>query len=245
MLRSFFISVILVMLSVLRAQAQEVWPLTRGGTTVENFVSEMFFLTHSSGSMTLHGTCEDTQQGPLVVSDPLSRPPHGPFKGLDDAMTELSHALPRLSWTRDARGLMRVSDDRVIGDILRIRLKRVHFAHATAPENAMQDIIAAPEVRSHLKQKGIEGEVFMSNIQPPGAKGLPELSGELHDVTVAQALDRVMKFFPGLWIYSECGRDSVRRVVIRGAVVAWPEVPAGAERGKQDHHIQPGRAAGR
>jgi CBS domain-containing protein len=235
MQRPYAISAVLVIVMSFAAGAQEFEPLTQGRTNVENLVSEMFFLTRSSGSLTLHGTCQDTQQGRVVVSESILQPPKGPFTNLDQAMTMLSRVVSHLSWSRDAEGLVRVSDDRVIGDVLRVRLKRLHFAPATSPEYAIQDFMAAPEVRSYLKENGVQGEVFMSNIQPASTKGLPEFSGDVHNVTVAQALDGVMKFFPGLWIYSECTSNSGRRVIIRGVVVAWPGAPASGARQKQDY----------
>jgi hypothetical protein len=42
---------------------------------------------------------------------------------------------------------------------------------------------------------------------------LPDVPGELSDVTVLQALDYILKAFPGYWIYENCtlldGRRSV------------------------------------
>jgi hypothetical protein len=211
-------------------QAQE-FRLSEGKwTTVENFVQMIFFLTHSSGSLTLSGTCKATQQGNVVVSDTLSNPPPGPFRDFSEAMTTLSQRDPRVSWVRDNDGYMRVSDNRVIGDVLHIHLKQVHFRSAVDPDAAIRDVLSAPEVRAYLKEKHIEEGTGFNNIVPTSTKGFPRLAGDLRDVTVAQALDRIVKFFPGLWTYSECTTDSFRRVTIRGAEVGWPaESPAGGQ----------------
>ena len=57
---------------------------------------------------------------------------------------------------------------------------------------------------------------------PMNPKDAPKLSGDLRNVTVAEALDRIVRFFPGLWIYSECTSGSLRRVMVRGAEVGQP-----------------------
>lgn len=220
MIRHLIVSGFLVLLVSSAVQAQGFRPVSKGWTTVENFVQEMFFLTHSSGSVTLSGTCEVTQQGSIVVSDPLSNPPQGPFQNLGEAMTAVSQLDPHLSWTRDKEGLMRVNDNRVTGSVLKIHLKRVHFNRAADPNEAIRIVLSAPEVREYLKQNHIEqGTVF---VMPMNSKDVPKLSGDLRNVTVEQALDRIVKFFPGLWIYSECRSGSLRRVTIRGAEVGWP-----------------------
>lgn len=223
MVRQLVISILLAVLLSSAIQAQESRPVSKGQwTTVENFVQKVFFLTQSSGSMTLSGTCKTTQQGNVVVSDTLSNPPQGPFGNFSEAMTALSQLDPHISWTRDKDGYMQVSDNRVKGDVLLIRLNRVHFKGAVEPNAAIRDVMSAPEVRAYLKEKHIEEGIVFNNIVPTSTKGFPKLSGDLRDVTVAQALDRIVKFFPGLWIYSECTSDSLRRVTIRGAVVGWP-----------------------
>jgi hypothetical protein len=200
--------------------AQEFRPLSKGTpTSVENFVQEMFFITKSSGSLTLSGTCKATNVDKDVVGDALPHPPQGPFQNLSDAMTALSQIDPHLSWIRDAGGLLRVSDDRVSDDVLRIRLQRVHFRGAVDANEAIREVLSAPEVRSYFKENHIEDGTVFNSLMPMSTKGLPRLSGDLQNVTVAEALDRVIRFFPGLWIYSECRYGSLRRVMVRGSTV--------------------------
>jgi len=50
-------------------------------------------------------------------------------------------------------------------------------------------------------------------------KRLPRLSGDLRDVSVAEAFDYVLRYFPGLWIYKECGNGSLRRILVRAVQV--------------------------
>ncbi len=215
-----FISILLVVLP-LALQAQEFHLTLKGEwTTVENLVQEAFFLTHSSGSMTLSGTCRTTQQGDVVVSDTLSNPPRGPFTNLAQALTAVSQQAPHLSWTLDKGALMRVSDDRVQDKLLHIVLHRVHFGRAADPNEAIRAILSAPEAEAFFKENHIDKSTVFT--MPMNSKDTPRLSDDLRDVTVAEALDRVVRFFPGLWIYSECTSGSLRRVTVRGAEVGRP-----------------------
>jgi hypothetical protein len=202
-------------------QAQPHSPTTSERTTVENYVQEVFFQTHDSGSMTFRGACRYTQQGRVVYSDELANPPTGPFKNIDEAMAALSAVDTHVSWKRDAEGLIRVSDDRVIGDVLRVRLKRIHFKAVADATTAIEQVMAGPEVRDYLKRKHIDALVLRTTFVTAGT-ALPKLSDELRDVTAAQALDRIIRFFPGVWFYGECSCDSSRRVTLRASSVGWP-----------------------
>jgi len=93
---------------------------------------------------------------------------------------------------------------------------------AVDPNAAIRDVLAAPEVRSYLRESHIEEATVFNNISPASTKGLPRLSEVLNDVTVEQALNRIEQFFPGLWIYSECTGKSLRRFSIRGVEVGRP-----------------------
>jgi hypothetical protein len=45
---------------------------------------------------------------------------------------------------------------------------------------------------------------------------VPRVSGELNNVTLSEALDYMLKTFPGLWVYENChgsGNDKTRVVV--------------------------------
>jgi hypothetical protein len=220
MIRQLTIWAFLVLLMCSAAQAalaQDFRPWTKGApTSVEYFVVEMFALAHSSGSLTLSGTCAEDMNGDDVVPNELAYSPPGPFHNLGEAMTALSELDPHMSWFRDSGSLMRVSDDRVPDDVLSIRLKRVHFTGAAWGNDSIQDVLSAPEVRAYFKDKHIQLGSMPLNGRPMSTKDLPRLSGDLRDVTVAEALDHVMRFFDGLWIYSECSAGPVRRVMVSG-----------------------------
>lgn len=196
-----------------------------GATTVANFVRAMFFVSQSSGSAVLRGTCKDTEEECGVLSDGISEPPLGPFQNLGEAFSALSMRAPHISWRRDEEGLMRVRDDRATAGVLRVRLKRVQFKSVVLQDDAIGEIMAAPEVLAYLNDNHIEGGSVASHLEPASTRGLRKLSAELRDVTVAQALDQVVKFFPGMWTYVECSDGPIKRLVVSGETVAWPVQP--------------------
>jgi hypothetical protein len=51
----------------------------------------------------------------------------------------------------------------------------------------------------------------------------PQISGDLENVTVSQALDYVLKTYPGFWAYENCQNDSGgRKIFLR----FFPKNPA-------------------
>ncbi len=209
-------------------EAQTFHPLSRGTpTTVENFVGEMFYLTKSSGSMTLGGTCEGTSADNVVASDALTFPPKGPFNNLGEALTAVSQIDSHIAWANDANGLTRVQDARVSNGVLGLRLRRVHFGGEVDASSAIQVVMSAPEVREHFKENNIEDGAPTIGLMSGSTKGMPKLTGDLLDVTVAEALDHIVRFFPGLWIYKECRSGSSKRVTVRGFSVPSAKNAAG------------------
>jgi hypothetical protein len=52
-----------------------------------------------------------------------------------------------------------------------------------------------------MKERNIATGAFrLEGVYPD----LPEVPGELNDVTVSQALDYVLETFPGYWVYENC-----------------------------------------
>lgn len=212
--------------------AQDFRLLSKGSSTsVANFVQDAFGYSQSSGSLIQSGTCmSDGFAKNQVVSDALPHPPEGTFHKIDEVLTALSRTDPNISWTRDSEGLLRVRDRRVRDDVLRIHLQRVHFKGAVTPDEAIWNVMSAPEVRAYFKDNHIEDGLIYNSLGPLSTKGLPRLLGDLRDVTVAQALDRIIRFFSGLWIYSECESGSLRRVLIRGTGSHLPNAAPSAKR---------------
>jgi hypothetical protein len=62
------------------------------------------------------------------------------------------------------------------------------------------------------------------NFSTPGNRfsGKPTVYGKLEDVTVSQALDHVLRTFPGFWLYENCANKDGERTVYFSFVESPP-----------------------
>ena len=107
-------------------------------------------------------------------------------------------------------------------DLLNVRISHILFegyGHSAiyTPNDAIRFIMRAPEVVAFMRSHDIEwpfageGIIRGSGSWPTES---PQISGSLDNVTLSEALDRVLKTFPGIWIYENCPRgDKKNRVV--------------------------------
>lgn len=131
---------------------------------------------------------------------------------------------PHMRVTQDGSGMIRMVEDDVPTDILDVRIQHLSFDKAaneyegfTSPIDALNYILSAPEVRAFGKAKhlgpDVESEVRVSTglrfVAPDGF----HFSGDLKNVTLRQALDYVLKTFPGFWLYENCRTDGGGRKV--------------------------------
>ena len=123
---------------------------------------------------------------------------------------------------QESDGTIRMIETGVPTDLLNIRIRDIVFegyGHSAVynPNAALNFILSAPEVVAFMKLHDI-GWPFAGEAAPgnPGAwpPDLPHISGSLDNVTLSEALDRVLKTFPGVWVYENCPRsDKKNRVV--------------------------------
>jgi hypothetical protein len=82
------------------------------------------------------------------------------------------------------------------------------------PYVALTTILAAPEVTAFKKAHTIDSD---GTRRVPGnilsQSKLPEVAGELNNVTLSQALDSVLKTFPGYWVYEDASCADGSRAV--------------------------------
>jgi len=115
-------------------------------------------------------------------------------------------------------------------DLLNIRISRILFESYGAngqrgiytANAALGVILQAPEVIAFMKAHDIGGP-FDSSAGSGGAvpgnasawpPELPHISGSLDNVTLSEALDRVLKTFPGIWIYENCPQSGKKNRVV-------------------------------
>lgn len=74
------------------------------------------------------------------------------------------------------------------------------------PNNALFVVLSSPEVKAYRKEHKI-GPFADEWISPGDSGSKKKVPGELNDVTVKQALDYILQFYPGFWIYENCQSD--------------------------------------
>lgn len=116
----------------------------------------------------------------------------------------------RMKVTQDSKGIIRMVEKDIPTDILEVRIHHITFdaSHSPmpnlfhGPNMALMTILSSPEVRSFQKEHNIIPNlpVLEGNL----GQSLPAATGELDDVSVSEALDYLLKLFPGYWVYENC-----------------------------------------
>jgi hypothetical protein len=129
---------------------------------------------------------------------------------------------PKMEIREEPHGMIRMKEGDVSEDILNVRIDRVIFkadpqkddAHALDnPGGALWFILRAPEVRAFMKGNDIKFEYNTIPLSMTFSPHSEHISGELRNVSLSQALDHILKTYPGLWIYKTCSDQKRGRLV--------------------------------
>jgi hypothetical protein len=171
-----------------------------------------------SGSLELSDRCDMTRLPPNF------RFPHWHAATEDGSPLEVSRETladnPTARITRDPDGTIRMVEPGVPTDLLNVKISHISFESdgipleyaAFSPNSALlHAILRAPEIATFMTTHNIvypfgEGGSFVLGAQRPVTS--PHLAGSMDNLTLAQALDRVLKTFPGIWIYEDCSASS-------------------------------------
>jgi hypothetical protein len=134
--------------------------------------------------------------------------------------TMLSEMLPSdhsFRVTQDPNGLIRVIEPDVAADFLKLRISHIAFEDSKHrplfhANHAMSAVLSTPEVVAFIRSNDIQrlpllesagGDLPLSNS--------PHIGGTLDNVTVQEALDRILQTFPGVWLYEDCPQNQLRK----------------------------------
>ncbi|MFY9792902.1 MAG: hypothetical protein WAJ99_17100 [Candidatus Sulfotelmatobacter sp.] len=118
----------------------------------------------------------------------------------------------RMRVTQEEGGMIRMVQTDVPTDLLNFKIHHLSFFPSDAaasdavhgPQMAMLAILQNPEVKAFKKANNIgpfdEGFILPGNCCGGGRV----MHGQLDDITVSQALDYVLRTFPGFWVYENC-----------------------------------------
>jgi hypothetical protein len=120
--------------------------------------------------------------------------------------------------TQDQDGHVRMAEKSVPQDLLNVRIGHISFddeqntSPMFIPQNVLWFITHTQEIETFKKDHRIRQLGGMIN---EASNLVPRVSSELNNVTLREALDHVLKTFPGLWVYENCpGSGKNERVVV-------------------------------
>jgi hypothetical protein len=171
-----------------------------------------------------------------------------------DALREMFADDPKMRVTQEPSGIVRMAETDAPNDLLDVKIHHVLFDLSRfgpvafgGPNMELNKILGTPEVQAFKSAHNIGP---FSGFRLPGnatsySKHVP---GELNDVTVSQALDHVLRTFPGYWIYGNCTNEKGSREAFFWFIQNDPQnfatVPDGIQRPRSVKHCElvPSRA---
>ena len=195
------------------------WCQFRGGqdyrATVEP-ITEVLRRGKISGSLEYWGSCNDG--GPFPDFPPVTTP-SSPSAPPLQTLREMFANDADMQVTQEPDGTIRMVERSVPLDLLNVKIGHISFdeEHKTrypmfVPKLVLWFITHVPEVETFKKDHGIRQLGGMIN---QSSSPVPRVSGELNNVKLSEALDYMLKTFPGLWVYENCpGSGENQRVVV-------------------------------
>jgi hypothetical protein len=167
-----------------------------------------------SGSLEFSGQCGPQQPPILPHVRTRSEAPNTPL------LVKLRNMFAdnlQMRVTQEADGTIRVLESGVSRDILEVKISRISFNDAYDVRSAETLIVSQPEVQAFMKANDINSHInrfqYGLGLRQQPQPGLPHISETLENVTVHQALDRLLKTFHGVWVYENCPDEKGGRVV--------------------------------
>ena len=163
-----------------------------------------------SGSLTYWGRCDFHKPYPDFPA--LSYPSSS--SGSPVEMLQKTFASdPKMQVTEESNGVVRIFETDVPTDLLNVTISHASFMLGDqqpdtfgGPNNAMFLVLSAPEVIAYRKAHNI-GPLTDLWIRPGDSASKQKVVGDLYHVSVKQALDYILQFYPGFWIYENCQSD--------------------------------------
>lgn len=189
-------------------------------------VQRIFSLEGRSGSLEYWGFCDPNKDWPDF---PEPRSVSNRKGSALDLLQWMFADDPKMQVTQERDGTIRMVETDVPQDLLQVKIHHVSFsmpytngAIAHSGPMAVYALLNTPEVIAFMEQN-------IGRKVPWGGWGMPgqlALEGptvpELNDVTVEQALNKVLETFHGFWQYQNCHDPQGRRMISVGFVINLP-----------------------
>jgi hypothetical protein len=200
------LKVILILLILLSSCLSQ----ERGGTDPRAalpILSQIFGKANASGSLEYWGRCDFHKPYPDFPA--LSYPSNASGSPVE-VLQKVFASDAKMQVTQESNGVIRMFETDVPTDLLDVTISHVSFRPPEqqsdkfgGPNNAMYLVLSAPEVKAYRKAHNI-GPFADMRVAPGDSASKQLVSGDLYNVTVRQALDYILQFYPGLWVYENC-----------------------------------------
>jgi hypothetical protein len=169
---------------------------------------------HTSGSLVYHGQCQDG--GGTWDLPAVSLPKHHEITPVQ-MLGEMFADHPEMHVTQDANGDIRMVETDVPRDFLDLKIVQVPFSSDSKfhdPRWAVSQVMITPDVKNYMTVNNIgpvvsDFRLFIGPLSP----NAPKIPDDLYFVTVSEALDYILKTYPGFWAYEECKGEAGSREV--------------------------------
>jgi hypothetical protein len=170
--------------------------------TLETYILGILMRPEVPASLEFSGEC-----GSHVWQFPPANFVRDQGKAKLQILREVFSADPQMEIKQEDDGTIRMVEKDVPTELLNVKIQHLPFKDAYDPNDALGAILSAPEVRSFMRDHKIYLEPIYGGLLPGFAPRKLSLSGPLEEVTFSQALDSVLKTFPGYWVYKSCSDE--------------------------------------
>ena len=179
-----------------------------------------------SGSLVVSGSCKDLNYPEYPEIPALCVAPRNAGSPLQTVRTMFGDA-PSIHVSQDANGIIRMVGKGTPTDILKVKITHLSFDQGQGgigSANAGLGIIkASPEFQLFLKSRNSKwpfegGPISIladkNGSVTPTPSYVPHISGSIDDISIEAAMDRILKTFPGLWVYENCPGSGTRKRIV-------------------------------
>lgn len=161
-----------------------------------------------SGSLAFLGHCDHSTPPDFPKFHAPSATARSPLEIARETFADV----PAMKVWQESDGTIRMMETGVPTELLNVKISHIVFdGNRTALAAIRHVILRAPEVVNFMNAHNVASPFGEGIVQGSGPSAHPDestrISVSMHDVIVSQALDDVLKTFPGIWVYVSCPRD--------------------------------------
>ena len=160
-----------------------------------------------AGLLEYHGDCPVSESDDIRLQMALSV---SPVAGQTLPLLQLFAAKDRVAVREFQPGMVVMATRGVWQDLMQVKLTHVEFDSFEQydPFMAILAVVNSPSMAmamKHIQAKPLA--LPLDRISPPPAPGQPHIDGSLDNVTVDEAINRILRIFHGLVVYKECVKN--------------------------------------